>query len=176
MSPSINSVVEIKYARDGLITLAVLSLAFVLGGVVLALHATDWFHQLIYCLCAAFFGLTTIVIVSRLLSSSVPVVTLSPVGIRDTRIGSEFIPWEAISDIRLWTSPGAAAMVLIVDPRAMKTIRLTLLVRLARWPNFLLGIKGPCVGLNTLKTDHKVLIETTIAYARGHNPNFKQVG
>ena len=61
-----------------------------------------------------FFSLCTIVGLWRLIAARGPVVTISPDGIRDTRVAAEFIPWNAVTAISTWKFRGQEAMVLAV--------------------------------------------------------------
>src|ERR1700741_4167469 len=51
---------------------------------------------------AAFFGLCTGIGLWRLFTAPRAVITISPEGIRDTRVAVELIPWSAITGISTW--------------------------------------------------------------------------
>src|SRR5690606_11553227 len=57
------------------------------------------------------FGLCTVMLVWRLRTEPV-VLTLVPEGLRDVRIAQEFIPWEAIEDVSVFTMNNQSFVVL----------------------------------------------------------------
>jgi hypothetical protein len=80
-----------------------------------------------------------------LLSVSGPVVTVTPEGIRDTRVAAEVIPWSAITGISTWQYRGQKIMVLAVDPATESGLTLTRIARWSRGANRALGADGLCI-------------------------------
>jgi hypothetical protein len=64
------------------------------------------------CAGVVFFGLCTAIAAWRLVSISGPVVTITPEGIRDTRVAAELIPWRAVTRISTWQYRGQKVLVL----------------------------------------------------------------
>jgi hypothetical protein len=127
----------------------------------------DAFHQLMGYVGAGFFGLCTVLGFWRLLTTSGPVVTITPEGIRDTRIAREFIPWTAIGRISTWEYRGQRVMVLAVDPEVERGLTLTSIARWSRGANRALGADGLCVTAQGLRIDYDTLLATSVALARG---------
>ena len=82
-----------------LMTAASLAVALLLPGIALLYIIVGYFG-------AAFFGLCTCAAVWRLLTSRGPVITISPEGIRDTRIAAGDIPWSGVTGISTWECSG----------------------------------------------------------------------
>lgn len=114
---------------------------------------------------ASFFAICTVVIVWRLFSVSGPVVTISPQGIRDTRVTAELIPWAAITGIGTWTYSGQQILVLKVSPETEQKLLLTRIARLSRSANKAVGADGLCITATGLKISYDRLHERVIAYA-----------
>jgi hypothetical protein len=170
----LTGVIEIKYARDGLGILGIFGSIFIVAGVFDVVSAHDVPHRLIGYAGIAFFGACLISVLWRLLNSSAAVITISPDGIRDTRIAAQFIPWDAITRISARSyGIGMTSMVLVLKSGATEQLLLTRLARLTRIPNRFFGIDGlAVVGGIALKTDFRTLLQTTLAYARAYNPRF----
>jgi hypothetical protein len=119
---------------------------------------------------AVFFGLCTVVVVWRLFTSQGPVITISPEGIRDTRIASEVIPWSAVTAISTWQFKGQKAMVLGMKPGIEARLGLTRTARWTRSANRSLGADGLCVTASGVKIDYDTLLRTCVAYANAKQP------
>jgi hypothetical protein len=65
---------------------------------------------------AVFFGLATCRMLLRLTTAREPVVFISRVGIRDTRLADETIAWSAVRKIHIWEQRMQKFVVLKVDP------------------------------------------------------------
>jgi hypothetical protein len=113
----------------------------------------------------AFFGLCTVVILWHLLFSSGPVITISPEGIRDTRVAAALIPWSAVTGISTWEYSGQKAMVLAMKPGAEAGLGLTRMARWTRGANRALGADGLCITAAGLKIDYDALLRTSLDYA-----------
>ena len=126
---------------------------------------------------AAFFGLCAVIAIWNLIKIRVPVVTISPQGIRDTRLAAEMIPWSAVKGISTWTADRSdrkmmiitvliqRMMVLAVDPAVEKALTFT---TIARWSRSVFGANRLGVSATSLKIDNDTLLATSLAYARAH--------
>ena len=101
----------------------------------------------------------------RLVLQRGPVITITPDGIRDTRVAAELIPWRAVQDISTWQYHRQKVMVLAVDPAVESRLTLTRLARWTRSANRALGADGLCIVSNELKISYASLLETSVAYA-----------
>jgi hypothetical protein len=117
-----------------------------------------------------FFGLCTIIIAWRLLSTRGPVVTITPEGIRDTRVAAELVPWSGIKGMSTWEYAGQKVLVLAVEPAVERKLTLTMIARWSRRPNRALGADGLCVTAQGLKTDYETLFRTCVDYAEAGWP------
>lgn len=117
------------------------------------------------CGAALFFALTTVVIIRRLVQAGEPLITLTPEGIRDTRLSAALIPWRAVRGISTWTHYGQKVMVLDVDPSVIRQLPLNPLVRWTLGLNRLLGIDGLGISALGLTIGYEALLQAAIAYA-----------
>lgn len=113
-----------------------------------------------------FFGLCTGVALWRLLTSRGPVITISPEGIRDTRIAAALIPWSAVTSISTWKRHGQKVMVLAMRPGVEDRLGVTRAARWSRSANRAPGADGLCVTAAGLKIDYDTLLQTSLYYAR----------
>jgi hypothetical protein len=113
----------------------------------------------------AFFGFGTVVIARRFFKASDAVVTLTPEGIRDTRLAERPIPWRAIQNIGTWSMNGQNVIVLKVPPETEDSIGLTRLARWSRGANAKLGADGLCITAAGLKMGHQALLDEIIKRA-----------
>lgn len=153
------------------IGLAVLGIVMTAGSAALAFRwfgdpAPGSFEQFIGYVGLVFFGLCTVLIVWRVLTSQGPVVTITPDGIRDTRVAAELIPWTAINNISTWTHSGQKIMVLAVDPEVESQLTLTRIAKWTRGANAALGADGLCVTAQGLKNDYDSLLHTAETFAK----------
>jgi hypothetical protein len=119
---------------------------------------------------AVFFALCTVLALWRLFTERGPVITISPQGIRDTRITDEFIPWSAITNISTWEFRNQKAMVLAVKPDIEDRLGLTRAARWTRSANRALGADGLCITASGVKIDYDALLQTTRDYAGAKRP------
>ena len=112
-----------------------------------------------------FFGLCTAILLWRAFTSRGPVVTITPDGIRDSRVAADFIPWTAVLHISTWTHSGQKIMVLAVDPDVEARLALTRVAKMTRGANRALSVDGLCVTAQGLKMSYDDLLRTTMAYA-----------
>lgn len=132
----------------------------------------DIFVQAIGWISVLFFGACGIVGGWRFMTVRGPVVTLSPVGIRDMRIAEETIPWRAIRGISTWEYQRQKVMVLQVDPALERRLTLSTIARMSRRANAALGADGLCVAATGLSMRYADLLATTKAYAREYGGEF----
>jgi hypothetical protein len=123
------------------------------------------FHEFIGYIGLLFFGLCAGVLIWRSMRQRGPVVTITPEGIRDTRVAAEFIPWRAVRGISTWSYQRQKVMVLAVDPALESTLTLTTIARWTRGANRGLGVDGLCISAQGLKIGYDTLLETSMAYA-----------
>ena len=169
MTVDTSRIVEIEQSPGKMIFLLVLSVlmsALAVGMAwLLARDSNGSFTAFLVWVAAVFFPLCTILIVWRLFTTRGPVVTITPDGIRDTRVAAEFIPWSAIAGISTWQHSGQKVMVLAVDPVVERTLTLTAMARWTRGANRALGADGLCVTAQGLRTDYETLLKTAVEYA-----------
>lgn len=113
---------------------------------------------------AVFFGLATCRMLWRLLSASEPVVFISRVGIRDTRLADETIAWSAVRKIMLWKQRAQKFVVLKVDPLVAERFSGGLLTQALSMMNKALGADGVIVNAGGLTMDAEKLLETCKQY------------
>jgi hypothetical protein len=127
-----------------------------------------------------FFGLATLVAVWRIAGQRGPVITLSPQGIRDTRLTNSLIPWTGIRAVSTWTparrgkarsgllgSSGAfeqRVIVLAVDPETERDLELGTIAKWTRRANKALGADGLAVTAAGIAVGHERLLELIEAY------------
>jgi hypothetical protein len=113
----------------------------------------------------AFFGLCAVVAVWRLLTARGPVITISPEGIRDTRLAAALIPWSVVTGISTWEFRRQKVMVLAISPGAEEQLGLSRMARWMRGANRALGADGLGITASGLKIDHDTLLRTSLDYA-----------
>jgi len=124
------------------------------------------------CLGVVFFGLCTVVAMSRLANSRSPVITLSAEGIRDSRVAAELIPWSAVTRISTWSSRGRNhCVVLAIEPSVEARLGLTRIAQWTRAANRTLGADGLCITAAGLKVDHNTLLRACQDYAQHARDN-----
>ena len=111
-----------------------------------------------------FFGLVTAIAIWRLLTELGPVVTVSPTGVRDTRVAAELVPWSAITGVSTWSAFDQPTIVLHMDPEAERRLTLSLVTRFTRRANAAIGADGLCIASQGLKMRHDALLDTITAY------------
>ncbi|MCP3370849.1 STM3941 family protein [Bradyrhizobium cajani] len=113
---------------------------------------------------AVFFGLATCRMLWRLVSAGQPVVFISRVGIRDTRLADETIAWSSVRKILLWEQRAQKFVVLKVDPLVAERFSGGLLMRALSLMNKALGADGVIVNAGGLTMDTETLLETCKQY------------
>ena len=171
MSVEATGFVEIKQSplrMLGLIAIGIVLTALCVG---IAFHLFPDLHASLYqefmaYVGVVFFGLCTIIGLWRLLSVSGPVVTITPGGIRDTRVAAEVIPWSAITGISTWQYRGQKIMVLAVDPATESRLTLTRIARWSRGANRALGADGLCIATTGLSIKYDALFQACLAHVQ----------
>lgn len=126
------------------------------------------FAQLAMWIGVPFFGFCTVIAFWRLGTAERVVLTLSPEGIRDTRVAVEVVPWTAVRDLGTWAMQGQKVLVLDVDPEVEKRLTLTRMVRWTRGANAKLGADGLCITAAGLQMSYQQLLDAALAYAAAH--------
>jgi len=85
------------------------------------------------------FGSATAQAAGRLFGSRHPVLFLAPDGFKDIRISSEWIPWSGILSLKDYRGKG---LILEVDPRFVRKLRLGFATRFTSMASRLLGYRG----------------------------------
>ena len=113
---------------------------------------------------AVFFGLATCRMLWRLIAARQPVVFISRVGIRDTRLAGETIAWSAVRKIFLWEQRGQKFVVLKVDPLIAERFSGGFLTQALAMMNKALGADSVIVNAGGLTMDTETLLETCKQY------------
>ena len=109
--------------------------------------------------------LCTLIAVWRLFAPDVPVLTVSPSGILDTRVATKMIPWAAVEQISTWSFHRQNIIVIKVSQDVETQIGLSRMAQWSRKANAALGADGLCITAQGLQTDYKTLHQICIAYA-----------
>ncbi|MET4386324.1 hypothetical protein ABIB73_002069 [Bradyrhizobium sp. F1.4.3] len=112
----------------------------------------------------AFFGLATCKMLWTLISSREPVVFISRVGIRDTRLADETIAWSSVRDILIWQHRTQTIVVLKVDPLVAERFAGGFLKRVLSLMNRALGANGVILNAGGLTMDAETLFDTCKQY------------
>ena len=113
---------------------------------------------------AVFFGLATCRMLWRLISARQPVVFISRVGIRDTRLADETIAWSSVRKILIWEQRVQKFVVLKVDPLVAERFSGGFLRRALSMMNKALGADSVIVNAGGLTMDVETLLETCKQY------------
>jgi hypothetical protein len=121
-------------------------------------RVSDFFTFIGY-VCVLFFGASTVLLVWRSLPLRGVVVTVSPDGIRDTRVAADFIPWTAVLGVWTWELEWQKFVVLSIDPDVARNLQVTMLARLMRrlFPMFSVNRLG--IETTGLRIEHETLFE-----------------
>jgi hypothetical protein len=164
-------VLEISQSPWRMIRLAVVGVALTALSASIAFRLLpnlqpDLFQQFIGYVGIVFFGLCTGILVWRLLTVRGAVVTITPEGIRDTRIAPELIPWSAITGVSTWQHRGQKVLVLAVDSAVQNRLTLTRIARWSRETNRAFGIYGLCIAATGLNINYDALLQTCLRYVK----------
>jgi hypothetical protein len=116
-------------AALGCAAFAALGVAMILGPKLGWTNKPPWIGQLIGWP-ALIFGLALTIAGVRLALTRDPIVTVGPLGVRDTRLSPDWIPWAAITGLSAASWPPPPFLLLHIDPAFEATMALT---RGARW-------------------------------------------
>ncbi|MBP0617276.1 STM3941 family protein [Jiella mangrovi] len=160
-------VIEIEMSPTRLRLFAVGCLLASLGSLALVLTwdeptAEDFKYWMIW-LGVPFFGFGACVFFSRMTWSG-PVVVLSPEGLRDRRMSPAIIPWPAIRSVKTRSYGRSKLLILEIDRDFERRLSWSLIARISKWPNAMLGANGPWVASSDLRIAHDHLVEAIEAY------------
>jgi len=110
------------------------------------------------------FGFATCKTLWMLISSREPVVFISRVGIRDTRIADETIAWRSVGDILIWQHRTQKIVLLKVDPLLAEQFGGGFLKRALSLMNKAIGADGVVVNAGGLTMDAETLFDTCKQY------------
>lgn len=113
---------------------------------------------------AVFFGLATCRMLWRLATSKRPVLFISRVGFRDTRLADETIAWSAVRKIFPWEQRGQKFVVLKVDPLVAQRFSGGFATQALALLNKALGTDSVIVNAVGLTMDTGTLLETCNQY------------
>ncbi len=167
MTIDTSKTIEVRGSRLKLVALGILGIAMTAGCAWVAwagLANPGSFAQLAVWIGVPFFGLCTGIAFWRLATADQAVLTLSPEGIRDTRVAAEIIPWKAVRGLGTWAMQGQKILVLDVDPEVEKRLSLTRMARWTRGANAKLGADGLCITASGLQIGYDALLEAATAY------------
>jgi len=134
--------------------------------------AFNWFHaktlsefQIAACsLGVVLFGFVTCRTLWRLVSTRQPVLFITRVGIRDTRIADDTISWRSVRDISAWQYRSQMIVVLKLDPLVADRFDAGLLKRIVSLMNKAVGAEGVLINPGGLTIDGETLLETCKQY------------
>jgi hypothetical protein len=164
-----NRSIEIRLSPWRMIGMITVGVAFVLLSLFIT-PAHGFIGQVIGGFGVVFFGFIALIAAWRLLALRGPIVSISPIGIRDVRVTGAVVPWSAIQNISTWSAYNQPAIVLSVDPAYERALKLTALARITRPLNTAIGADGLCIASQGLKIGHGALLKTITTYwqrARG---------
>lgn len=144
----------------------------VLLTLVCAAIAFNWFHVKTvseYQIAGSFlgvvvFGFVTCRTLWRLVSTRQPVLFITRVGIRDTRIADDTISWRSVRDISAWQFRSQVIVVLKLDPLIADRFDVGLLKRIVSMMNKAVGAEGLLINPGGLTMDGETLLETCRQY------------
>ena len=120
---------------------------------------------------AVFFGLATCRMLWRLITARRPVVFISRVGIRDTRLAGETIAWSAVRKIFPWEQRGQKFVVLKVDPLIAQRFSGGFATQALALLNKALGTDSVIVNAGGLTMNTETLLETCKQYWGAGRPS-----
>ncbi len=121
---------------------------------------------------AVFFGLATCRMLWRLISARQPVIFISRVGIRDTRLADETIAWSSVRKILIWRQRTRKFVVLKLDPLVAERFSGGFLTRALSLMNKALGASGVIVNAGGLTMNAERLFETCKQYWGAGRPAY----
>jgi hypothetical protein len=155
--------IEIKQSPWEMLKMLAIGIGFVATSIFIA-YQGNIFYIAIGIFGIVFFGALTLFVLWRLLTLMGPVVTISPGGVRDTRVAADTIPWSAITDVSTWSAYNQPAIILAILPDVEKRLKLSLITRMTRRANASLGADGLAIASQGLSMGHDALLDTITAY------------
>ncbi|SEM19420.1 hypothetical protein SAMN05443254_10170 [Bradyrhizobium sp. OK095] len=111
-----------------------------------------------------FFGLITCKMLWTLISSGEPVVSITRIGIRDTRIADDTISWRSVRDVSIFRYRSQKVVVLQLDPLLAERFDGGFLKRVLLLLNKPIGADGVLVNAGGLTMDGETLFDTCKQY------------
>jgi len=111
-----------------------------------------------------FFGLATCKMLWTLISARQPVVFITRVGLRDTRIADDTISWRSVRDMSIFRYRSQRIVVLQLDPLLATRFEGGFLKRVLSLLNKPIGADGVLVNAGGLTMDGEALFETCKQY------------
>jgi hypothetical protein len=109
-------------------------------------------------------GIATFRALWRLVSNREPVLFITRVGIRDTRIADDTISWRSVRDISVWEFRSRKIVVLKLDPLIADRFEGGFLKRIISMMNEAIGAEGVLVNPGGLNIDGNTLLEACNQY------------
>jgi hypothetical protein len=157
--------IDIERAPEELFLLMVFGVAMTAGSAALALMPDgDTFARALGLIGLVVFAFCTLALARELLSPSGPVITMSPQGIRDTRIAAETIPWSAVTNVSTLKYRYSRSVALSVKPAVEARLTFPHIVRCTRPINRAFGYDEIPISANGARTDFATLMANTMAY------------
>jgi hypothetical protein len=119
MTDGTSRTLVIENSPKELLSLVIAGLLLIAGAIVVTFLPNVSFYRKVFFgyFGAGVFGLATGLALWRLVTSRGPVITISPEGIRDTRLAVAVIPWSVVTGISTREVHGQRLMVLGISPR-----------------------------------------------------------
>jgi len=109
-------------------------------------------------------GFATLRVLWRLVLIRQPVLFITRVGIRDTRIADDTISWRSVRDVSVWRYRSQIIVVLKLDPLVADRFDVGLLKRVISVMNRAVGAEGVLINPGGLTIDGETLLETCKQY------------
>ncbi len=162
-------IIEIGYSRKRLLVLLAGGIALTAGSAAMAFHLfpdmqVDAFYTAVGYFGTVFFGFAILKIGWLLLTARGPVLFIDRNGIRDLRVSSEIIPWDAIDQILIGAVRKQSFVTLKVTPAMEKQLVADTGKKLMRAANHAVGVDGIVINPSGLQVDPETLLEVCTAY------------
>ncbi|HEV2159007.1 STM3941 family protein [Bradyrhizobium sp.] len=109
-------------------------------------------------------GVATLRALLKLVGSREPVLFITRVGIRDTRIADDTISWRSVRDISVWEFRSRKIVVLKLDPLIADRFEGGFLKRIISMMNEAIGAEGVLINPGGLNIDGDTLLEACNQY------------
>jgi hypothetical protein len=160
--------IEVERAPGELLLLVVIGVLLTAGAGYLAfgLPAGAAFARLLGLAGLVLFGFSTLIAIWQFLSQTGTAITISPEGIRDTRIAAETIPWSAVTDVSTLNYRYQKTVALSVNPATEARLTLSFPLRYTRAINRAFGYSEISISATGAATDFETLMANVTAYWR----------